>query len=194
MLRIAREEDIPQMLAIYAPYVEDTTWSFEYAVPTREDFLRRFREITRQFPWIVWEEAGQVLGYAYGSAPFGERQAYAWCAESSIYLRDDVRGRGIGAKLCGALEQLLRDQGYLLLYALVTSENQVSQAFHLAMGFSLRAEFPGCGYKLGRRVGVLWYEKQLNFVESPSNFPASAMSTGITTQKTDDILYKLSIS
>lgn len=194
MLRLAREDDLPQMLAIYAPYVETTTWSFEYQVPSFAVFRERFRDITRQFPWLVWEEAGEILGYAYGSAPFGSREAYAWCAESSIYLRQDVRGRGLGRRLCLALEALLTLQGYHLLYALVTSENTASQAFHQRMGYAPRAQFPGCGYKLGRRVGVIWYEKQLDFVESPSNFPASVLSIDSLTQKIDDILYNLSIS
>lgn len=194
MLRFAREGDIPQMLAIYALYVEETTWSFEYRVPTQEEFLRRFREITLQFPWLVWEEGGQVLGYAYGSAPFGEREAYAWCAESSIYLRTDTRGRGLGRKLYTALEEVLKYQGYQILYALVVSENEGSLAFHRRLGYRLRAEFPRCGYKLDRWVGVLWYEKMLNFVESPSNFPKSILSIDISAQKLNDILYSLSIS
>lgn len=194
MLRIAREEDLPQMLAIYGPYVENTTWSFEYQVPTPEGFLQRFREITTQFPWLVWEEKGEILGYAYGSAPFGAREAYAWCAESSIYLRQDVRGRGLGRKLYAALEALLSLQGYQVVYALVTSENTPSLAFHRRLGYVLRAEFPRCGYKFGRWVGVQWYEKQLDLVESPSNFPERAMSIVIPTQKITDILYNLSIS
>ena len=83
MIRIATEKDIPQILAIYGPYVEDTTVSFEYTVPTEEAFLERFRGITAQFPWLVWEEDGKVLGYAYGSPPYA-RAAYGWCAEPSV--------------------------------------------------------------------------------------------------------------
>ena len=76
MLRIAEEQDVPQMLAIYAPYILTTTASFEYEVPSQEEFLRRFRTITARFPWLLWEEDGVILGYAYGSAPF-ERMAYS---------------------------------------------------------------------------------------------------------------------
>ena len=68
MIRIATEADIRQMLAIYAPYIENTTITFEYHVPTEEAFLERFRKLTAQFPWLVWEEDGKILGYAYGSA------------------------------------------------------------------------------------------------------------------------------
>ena len=101
MIRIATEADVPEILAIYAPYIENTTITFEYNVPTKAEFLERFRSITQQFPWLVWEEDGKILGYAYGSAPF-QRDAYRWCAEDSIYLHPDARGRGIGTKLCTA--------------------------------------------------------------------------------------------
>ena len=74
MIRMAVEADVPAMLAVYAPYIEETTYSFEYTVPSEEEFLTRFRRITEQFPWLVWEEEGTVLGYAYGSLPF-EREA-----------------------------------------------------------------------------------------------------------------------
>lgn len=76
MIRVAEERDVVPILDIYAPYVRETTITFEYEVPTPEAFLARFEGITRDFPWLVWEEAGAVLGYAYASRPF-ERAAYA---------------------------------------------------------------------------------------------------------------------
>ncbi|MBQ7802093.1 MAG: N-acetyltransferase [Oscillospiraceae bacterium] len=172
MLRIAAEGDVPAMLDIYAPYILTTTYSFEYIVPTEAEFLERFRRITAQFPWLVWEEAGEILGYAYGSAPF-ERAAYGWCAEGSVYLREDARGRGIGGKLYAALEELLTAQGYRVIYAIITSENAASVAFHGKMGYKFLAEFPNCGFKFGRWVGVTWMEKRLNPVENVSNPPCS---------------------
>ena len=98
MIRLAKETDLSQILEIYGPYVLHTAVSFEYSVPTLEEFTDRFRSITAQFPWLVWEEEGKVLGYAYGSLPFG-RAAYRWCAASSIYLAPQAQGRGIGRKL-----------------------------------------------------------------------------------------------
>ena len=169
-LRMARKEDIPQMLAIYAPYVENTTYSFEYTVPTLEEFTRRFETYTAQFPWLVWEERGQILGYAYASAPF-ERAAYSWCAESSVYLRLDAHRKGIGKKLYWVLEKLLQLQGYRVNYALITSENQGSLDFHAAMGYSFLANMEKQGYKHGRWLSVIWLEKVLNLVENPSKFP-----------------------
>ena len=84
-VRIAAAADISAMLNIYAPYVENTTVSFEYTPPALAEFTRRFETVTAQFPWLVWEENGQILGYAYGSAPF-TRTAYQWSCEVSIYL------------------------------------------------------------------------------------------------------------
>ena len=107
MIRLATETDIPQILDIYAPYVLNTAVSFEYTVPTLEEFTRRFQDITRQFPWLVWEENGKILGYAYGSLPFG-REAYRWCAANSIYLCPEAQGKGIGRKLCGIVAKLHR--------------------------------------------------------------------------------------
>ena len=83
MIRLATEADIPAILDIYGPYVLHTAVSFEYSVPTLAEFTERFRSVTSQFPWLVWEEEGKVLGYAYASAPFS-RDAYRWVSASSI--------------------------------------------------------------------------------------------------------------
>ena len=170
MIRLATENDLPEILEIYGPYVLTTTASFEYAVPTPEEFTARFRSITEQFPWIVWEEDGQILGYAYASAPF-HRAAYRWCAESSIYLRPDAHRRGIGKKLQLTLEEILKLQGYAVVYAVITSENESSLAFHRALGYAFTAEMPGCGYKFGRNLGITWLEKRLFSEIIPGDFP-----------------------
>ena len=165
MLRIAVEADVPAMLAVYAPYILTTTCSFEYEVPSQEEFLNRFRTITAQFPWLVWEEDGEVLGYAYGSLPF-ERAAYAWCAESSVYLKPEARGRGIGKKLYMALEAILAEQGYRRNYAIITSENAASVAFHRKMGYKLTAEFPDCGYKFAAGWACSGWKKSWKLLET----------------------------
>ena len=193
MIRIAREEDVPQILAIYAPYVLTTTCTFEYCVPTEEEFLTRFRSITAQFPWLVWEEDGKILGYAYGSAPF-ERAAYRWCAEDSLYLHSNARGRGIGTKLLSALEEILKIQGYQIIYAIITSENSVSMDFHRKMAYKFLSEFPDCGYKFGRWLGVTWMSKTINAVESPIDFPVSWRAVIQDDKKLSNILDILSLS
>ena len=171
-IRLATTDDLSQILAIYRPYVENTTVSFEYDVPTPEAFRQRFLGITGQFPWLVWEEGGTILGYAYACAPF-ERAAYQWCAEPSIYLLPQAQGKGIGRRLYEALEQILIAQGYRLSYAIITSENLPSLAFHRAMGYREIAQLPGCGYKLGKLLGVTWMEKVLRPVDTTMDPPVS---------------------
>ena len=193
MIRNATEADISEILAIYAPYVLTSTVTFEYDVPTQTEFIQRFRDITAQFPWLVWEEDGHILGYAYASAPY-TRAAYAWCAEPSIYLLPQAQGRGIGRKLYAVLEYCLSLQGYHLLYALVTQENTASLQFHQSLGYALRAEFPHCAYKFGRSLGVNWLEKRLKSVENPSIFPTSWSVIMHSAEKFSDILCALSLS
>lgn len=192
MIRFATADDVNQMLSIYAPYVETTTYTFEYTVPSQEAFLNRFTNYTQQLPWLVWEEDGTVLGYAYGSLPF-ERAAYAWCAEVSVYLAPRAHGRGIGKKLYAALEEIMWRQGYRTIYALITSENTGSLAFHEKVGYCFRAEFPKCGLKFGRWLGVIWMEKQSNLVEIPSGSPVPWRSVVKNDEELADILAVLSL-
>ncbi len=160
-IRMATEQDVPRILEIYSPYVENTAISFEYTVPSLEEFAQRFLKITSHFPWLVWEEEGEILGYAYGSLPF-ERSAYQWCASASIYLCQNACGKGIGRKLYAALEDLLRLQGYKKVYAIITTANEASVAFHQAVGYRHTATMPNCGYKRGQWYGTIWMEKELN--------------------------------
>jgi phosphinothricin acetyltransferase len=193
MIRIAREEDVPAMLELYAPYVLNTTITFEYDVPCRREFLQRFYTITRDFPWLVWEEEGRILGYAYASRPF-PRAAYSWCAEPSIYLRPEAQGRGVGRKLYAALEKILTIQGYRILYAIITQENTGSVEFHGKMGYKFLAVFPDCGFKMGRWLGITWMEKRLDSGEIPNSFPNPFSALGQDEQRISDILYSLSLS
>ena len=178
-IRLAKPADIPRILEIYAPYVENTTFWFE--------------EITAQFPWLVWEENGAIMGYAYASAPF-ERAAYNWCAEPSIYLTPEIHRKGVGKQLYLALEELLRLQGYHLSYAIITTENKPSVEFHAALGYSHLATFPNCGYKHGRWLGTIWMEKVLNSAEKPSNMPVKFSSIVNNDRKLSEILAKMRLS
>ena len=193
MLRIATTGDIPQILSIYAPYILHSTATFEYTVPTQDAFTQRFLDITVQYPWLVWEEEGQILGYAYASAPY-ERAAFRWCAEPTVYLRPEARGREIAKKLYMVLEEILKRQGYVVLYALITAENEPSVRFHEKMGYVIKGDFPGCGFKHGRWLGLYWMEKRLKIVESPSAFPCSWLSIVQDAERFRNILGSLSLS
>ena len=193
MLRIAVEADVPAILDIYAPYILNSTATFEYDVPTDAEFLPRFRPLPAQFPWLVWEEDGRILGYAYASPPYS-RAAYAWCAEPTIYLRPEARGRGIAQKLYTALEQILSLQGYHVLYALICAENSASLRFHEKLNYAFSVCFPDCGFKFGRWLGLIWMEKRLKSVEIPMKTPTSWPSIMQDAQRNSDILDILSLS
>lgn len=169
-VRFATRQDIPKILAIYTPYVLETAVTFEYVPPTLTEFTARFDTVTARFPWLVWEENGRVLGYAYGSLPF-TRAAYQWCAECSVYLAPEVQGKGIGKLLYSVLETLLLEQGYHKVYAIITSQNEGSLAFHKAVGYTQVAQMPACGFKFGKWYGTTWMEKQLIADQLPADAP-----------------------
>ena len=169
-IRDARRSDVPAMLAIYAPFVEHTAVSFEYDVPTEAEFARRLEEHQAAFPWLVCEENGRVMGYAYAGRAF-ERAAYGWNAEISCYLAPELRGRGVGRRLYARIEEILTRLGYYKLFAVVTSANAPSVAFHRALGFRDAACFRNVGYKQGGWYDVLWLEKTLCARPEPQRLP-----------------------
>ena len=169
-IRFATEKDAEAILKIYAPYIEKTAITFEYEIPSLSEFSGRIAEIQKKYPWIVYEENGEILGYAYGSLPF-ERAAYRWSCEASIYLHPDAHRKGIGKQLYAALESLLRQQGYRKVYAIITTANEASVAFHQAVGYRHTATMPDCGYKLGNWYSVVWMEKDLNIWDAPPHEP-----------------------
>ena len=193
MVRVATEADVPEILSIYAPYILNTTVTFEYTVPTEEEFLARFRAITARFSWLVWEEESRILGYAYASAPF-ERAAFGWCAEPSVYLHKDARGRGIGSKLYAVLEEILRQQGFQLSLAIITDENTASIRFHQRCGYRENTVMADCGFKFGRWLGITWMEKRLIPVEIPKDSPVFWPEFCHDAQRICNILDSLSLS
>ena len=116
-IRFASASDCAAMLAIYAPYIE-TTITFEQTVPSQQEFAARLETVQQEYPWIVWEEDGKILGYAY-AGPLHSRPAYDWAVETSIYLDQNARGGGLGRKLHDALEAVLREQGFLNMNACI---------------------------------------------------------------------------
>lgn len=193
MIRAATVADVPAMLEIYAPHVLTTTNSFEYEVPSIETFTDRVTTYTKQFPWLVWEENGRVKGYAYASLPFS-RPGYRWCCEVSIYLAPETQRKGVGKKLYTVLEHILWQQGYRTIYSVVTGSNVGSVEFHKRVGYEVFATFPGCGYKLGQNLDVIWLQKQSNAVEMPTDFPVPWTSIVENDEKLTDILAILSLS
>lgn len=161
MIRLATEKDVARMLEIYAPYVEKTAVSFEYEAPSFEEFMARYKRITQRYPWIVWEEEGLVRGYAYADEAF-VRKAFQWDADLSIYLDENVRGKGIGGKLYDCIEPIMRRLGYHNLYALITGENKTSCSFHEKRGYVLEGTLKKTGYKFGKWYDLFWYTLSLD--------------------------------
>jgi len=158
MIRFATEADIPAILDIYGPYILNTAISFEYSVPTLEEFTERFLGITAQFPWLVWEENGQLLGYAYASLPFG-RAAYRWCAASSIYLAPHAQGKGIGTKALTAAMEYYRSLGERHFLLETWSGNQRMLGCARKLGFAEVKREKGAHIVDGKEYDALVLEK-----------------------------------
>lgn len=159
-IRFAAEPDATAIAEIYRPYVLETDYTFEYEPPDGSVFTERLRHTLTYFPWLVAEQGGRLLGYAYASRAF-ERAAYRWDADLSVYLRPEAQRRSLGRTFYALLERMLALQGYQVVYGLVTSGNEGSCRFHEAMGYRLTASLPDCGFKHGRWLSIHWYEKRL---------------------------------
>lgn len=166
-LRTARISDAPELLALYVPYVEETAISFETEVPSIEEFTQRMIKRLPQYPYIVAQRGGELLGYAYLS-PFVGRAAYSWAAETTIYLRLDCRHIGIGKMLYTALESIARAQGIINLEACIgwtdTPDEHLtnnSAEYHEHLGYRMVGRFYKCGYKFGTWYDMVWMEKLL---------------------------------
>ena len=163
--RNATAQDAEKLLEIYGPYVENTAVSFEYDVPSVEEFQKRIENTTKKYPYLIAEENGQILGYAYAGAFYG-RAAYDWSAETTVYLAPNAQKKGIGRKLYEALEEALKEMGVMNLYACIAYPEQVdeyldynSTLFHEHMGYKKVGKFYKCGYKFGRWYSMIWMEK-----------------------------------
>lgn len=169
-LRMAKETDAPALLSIYRPYVEYTAISFEYQVPSQEEFAQRIANTLKRFPYLVALKDGKITGYAYAS-PFKERAAYNWAAETSIYVAESARRTGTGYRLYEGLEALLSMQNILNVNACITYPNPASIAFHEKLGYRTVGHFTRCGYKLGAWRDMIWMEKMLGeHPETPEDF------------------------
>lgn len=158
-IRFAVQEDVPALLAIYEQYIH-TNITFEYVLPSREEFARRVASISAVYPYLTAEEDGRILGYAYAHR-IAERAAYSWGAELSIYLCPDAVGQGLGRRLYQVLIQLLRLQGVRTVYGLVASPNPASEGLHAALGFQLMGVQHRAGYKNGQWIDLLWLERAI---------------------------------
>ncbi|MGP1667454.1 MAG: N-acetyltransferase family protein, partial [Rhodanobacter sp.] len=147
MIRVARDDDATAIHAIYAPAVLTGTATFETVLPGVEAIRERIHKGLHQYPWVVWEEAGEVLAYAYASR-FRERAAYDWIAETSIYVHTDAHRRGIARRLYGVLLEVMRMQHISQAVGVITLPGTHSVALHQSMGFVSAGVWQQAGWKL----------------------------------------------
>ena len=161
VIRLATIDDAEGILAIYAPYITDTSFTFETEVPLLKDFQQRISDYLVSWPWLVCEINGVIAGYAYG-AKHRERVAYQWCVESSIYVHDDFLKQQVGKALYEALIEIVKRQGYRNVYAVINLPNDRSVKFHENCGFKYFATYEKVGYKLGKWKNVGWWQLIIN--------------------------------
>lgn len=154
------DADAVACAAIYAPHVEGGAVSFEELAPDAEEVARRIRRLTATHPWLVAERDGEVVGFAYG-CPHGERAAYRWSVDVSIYLAAAHVGQGIGRALYEELFERLRAQRIRMACAGVTLPNPASVALHERLGFAPVGVYREIGWKDGAWRDVGWYQLEL---------------------------------
>ncbi len=161
-IRPSQASDLPAITAIYAHHVLHGTGTFETIPPTQEDMAQRQADVAaRGLPWLVVEEEGQVLGYAYCQW-FKPRPAYRFSAEDSIYLHPDARGRGLGRLLLEALAREAQARGVRKLIAVIgDSANAASIGLHRSVGFTDAGAIRSCGWKFGRWLDIVLMENPL---------------------------------
>jgi L-amino acid N-acyltransferase YncA len=159
-VRAATQEDAAAGAEIYAPYVTDTAISFETEPPSAEEMARRIAASSQAHAWLVLEDGGRVVGYAYGG-PFHRRPAYRWACEVSVYLEMGRRRTGAGRLLYEELLARLTDRGFRMALAGMTLPNDASVGLHRAMGFEPAGTYRRIGFKHGRWHDVAWTQRVL---------------------------------
>jgi L-amino acid N-acyltransferase YncA len=152
--------DAAACAAIYAPYVTATAASFEEDAPSADELAARIERTARTHPWLVLEDAGRVVGYAYATQ-HRTRAAYRWAADVAVYVDPAHQRRGAGRRLYAALLDLLRAQGLQIACAGITLPNDASVALHRAVGFEPVGTFRAIGWKAGAWRDVSWWQLRL---------------------------------
>lgn len=167
IIRYAVPDDCNKILDIYSYYVVNTAISYEYEVPSSEEFRQRIVTTLEKYPYLVLELDGELLGYAY-AGPFKTREAYRFSVETTIYLKHGLQKKGYGRLLLSALERELSERGFTNANACIAFTepddeylNRNSMEFHSRMGYSLVGRFHKCAYKFGRWYDMIWMEKHI---------------------------------
>jgi L-amino acid N-acyltransferase YncA len=181
-IRPATETDVADIHSIYEHAVLHGTGTYELDPPSQAEMLKRLRHIMGNgFPWIVAEEGGVVLAYAYAS-PFRTRPAYRWAIEDSVYVAPEAKGKGVGKILLQDLLERCEALGFHQMIAVIGDGkgNKGSVALHQSLGFTLSGTIVGSGFKFGQWIDTVIMQKPLNggldHLPDQARFPASDWS------------------
>jgi L-amino acid N-acyltransferase YncA len=174
-IRLATPDDGGALSDIYRPAVADRATSFEVDPPDAAEMARRVAATLEHYPWLVCEDSGQAIGYAYASR-HRERAAYQWAVEVSAYVRDGVHRKGVGRRLYGSLFRVLALQGYQRAFAGITLPNEASVGFHEALGFSPVGVYHRIGWKCGAWHDVMWLERAVAENLTPPDSPPTPLT------------------
>lgn len=159
-VRIATVDDAAVIASIYAPYVLGTAITFEEEPPSAEEMADRIAATLPTYPYLLFEERGTVLGYAYAGA-HRARAAYRWSVDVTAYAHMDAHRRGVGRALYDELLRRLTGQGFHAAFAGIALPNEKSVGLHEAMGFQHLGTYAEVGFKLGRWHDVGWWRRPL---------------------------------
>lgn len=168
-IRTATVEDAEKLLEIYAYYIKNTAVTFEYEVPSVEEFRERISHILEHYPYFVAENKGEIIGYSYAGR-FHPRAAFGWDVEMTVYLKQKVRRAGVGRQLYALMEEVLREQGVVRAISLIVKpEDEYSDynsiQFHEKMGYRYAGELKDCGYKFHRWYTLVYMDKQIGVTQ-----------------------------
>jgi L-amino acid N-acyltransferase YncA len=169
-VRTATAADAEACAAIYAPYVTDTAITFETEVPHTDEMAARIAAASERHAWLVLEDDGRVVGYAYGG-PYKARAAYRWSCEVSVYVERERRRTGAGRALYEALLARLAERGYRMAVGGTTLPNDASVGLHRALGFEPVGTYRRIGYKHGIWHDVAWTQRELATGGDPPTEP-----------------------
>lgn len=165
-IRIANLQDAKEISEIYKFYAENTNISFEYVAPTAQEFEKRIANTLANYPYLVCEDDGKIVGYAYASR-YMERVAYDWDAVLSVYIDKEHRNKGYGKALYQAIIKILVAQNIKNVLGCITYGNKKSIEMHEKLGFKVNAIFHNSGYKNGQWLDTTWVEKQIGEYDVP---------------------------
>ena len=157
-VRTVTLNDVQELLDIYSYYVLNTTITFEYDTPSINEFTQRIQKITQKYPYLVATLNDEIVGYAYATS-YKERAAYDWSVETTVYVKNDKHGLGVGKQLYTHLEQALKEKSIVNMLACITYPNPKSIDFHTKFGFEKVGHFPKVGYKFKEWRDIVWMQK-----------------------------------